>query len=403
MHKSLYFDYNATTPVDPRVYQAMEPYFQIYFGNPASQLHSKGWEAQSAVDLAREKVAQLIGAQTSEIAFTASATESNNWALKGLVDFFKEEYPGQVPHVLSTQVEHASVREPLLNLRQKGLVEVDFLPVTPEGFVTIEQLEKHRKPHTRILSVIWVQNEVGTIQNMKALAEWAQKYNIILHTDATQAVGKIEVNVTDTPVSLLSFSGHKIYGPKGIGALYIRKRKPKVILRPLLHGGQQESLGRSGTLNVPGIVGLGEACSLAQKEFSENSTRARKQASWFWSELKSQFPALQLNGPSLESRTPYNLNITFPNIQSFELLPLISPLCASGGSACSSGQLQGSSVLQALGAPSQEGSTTLRLSHGRMTTNQEFEKALEILSNALKTLGFLERSRSSQSLTTVLK
>jgi cysteine desulfurase len=403
MQKSYYFDYNATTPVDPRVFDAMRPYFESHFGNPASQLHQKGWEAKTACDVAREKVAKLIHATPDEIAFTGGSTESNNWALKGLIAFLKEENPQSPLHVLTSNVEHASVREPLLYLKNHAGLEVDFLPVDKKGFITVEQLEKARKPHTKILSLIWVHNEIGIIQNMKAIAEWALQHGIYLHTDATQAVGKIEVNVQEVPVSLLSFSGHKLYGPKGIGALYIRRLNPKVILRPLLHGGGQEKLGRSGTLNVPGIVGLGEACALAEKEMQLDYARVLDLMENFWTQFKSEFPRARLNGPDVGTRTAFNLNFTLPGVQSFQLMPLIPDLCLSGGSACNSGNLQGNPVLLALGHNPDDPSVSLRMSAGRMSSREDFDGALTSLRKALKLLDFQSLPKDSHGLTTVLE
>jgi cysteine desulfurase len=274
MQNSIYLDFNATTPVDPRVLEAMIPYFNFQYGNPASQLHSKGWEAKAAVESSRERVAALIGASPQEICFTMGSTESNNWALKGLIDFLQDEKPNEPVHVLTSNIEHASVREPLLYLQRKGQIELDLVPVDSEGLIRVETLEKYRKPHTQLLSLIWVHNEIGSIQNVSEISQWAQKYGIYFHSDATQAVGKIEVNVQKIPISLLSFSGHKIYGPKGVGCLYIRGAKPKVTLRPLLHGGGQESLGRSGTLTVRGIVGIGVACELAKTDMKSDWQKA---------------------------------------------------------------------------------------------------------------------------------
>lgn len=387
MQKPIYLDYNATTPLDPRVLEAMTPYWNISFGNPASQIHSKGWEAKKAVETAREKVAHLLNCQPAELAFTTGSTESNNWALKGLVEQLLEEHPEEKIHVLTSNIEHASVREPLLYLQRKGLIEVDFLPVTPEGFITLEALETARKPHTKIVSLIWVHNELGTIQDMKAIADWAQKNNLYLHTDATQAVGKMKVDLQELPISLLSFSAHKFYGPKGIGALFIRQHNPKVLIKPLLHGGGQEKLGRSGTSNVPLVVGLGAACEIAQKEMQADWDRIAKLSQNFWKKLSETFQAAQLNGAN-KHRSVYTLNVTFPGVEAFGILPKIQGLCASGGSACSSDSLQANPVLTAIGHSPDDTSVTLRLSLGKMTTPEEMDQAYEILHKALKSLNF---------------
>ena len=403
MHKSLYLDNNATTPLDSRVYDAMKSYFEVYFGNPASQLHLKGREAKEAVESARQKVANLIHAKPQEISFTAGATEANNWALKGLVDSLKEQNPESPIHVLTSNIEHASVKEPLLYLRKKGIIEVDFLPVDNQGFLSLETLEKYRKPSTKILSLIWVHNEIGTIQNLKAIAEWAKKHDIIVHTDATQAVGKINVNLEEIPVSLLSFSAHKLYGPKGVGALYVRSENPKITLTPLLHGGGQEALGRSGTLNVPSIVGLGEACAIAEKEMKSDWEKIKILTTHFWENLKKEFPEIRLNGPDIKTRTAYNLNITFHGIQGSEILPMIESLCVSGGSACSSGNVQGNPVLIAIGHNPNDPSVSLRISAGKTNTQEDFDTAFATISNSLKLLDFSKRKEGSQNLTTMLK
>ena len=404
MHKSVYLDNNATTPLDPLVYRAMEPYFEVQFGNPSSQLHQKGWEAKAAVESSRKKVASLLKCSADEIAFTAGATESNNWALKGLIESLKDQAPEKPLHVMTSNIEHASVKEPLLYLQKKGVVEVDFLPVNKLGFLDIETLEKYRKPSTRIVSLIWVHNEIGTIQNLKEIAEWAVKNNIYLHTDATQAVGKIEIDLQKIPVSLLSFSAHKLYGPKGVGALFIRQRPSKVVITPLLHGGGQESLGRSGTLNVPSIVGLGVACEIAEKQMQSDWEKALTGASKFWTQLKKEFPAVRLNGPEVGVRTAYNLNITLPGVSGEELLPQIqSGLCVSGGSACTSGNVQANPVLLALGHNPHDASVSLRLSSGRMNSDEDFDLAFATLSKALKSLHFGKREQGSLGLPTMLK
>lgn len=380
----------------------MKPYFEVIFGNPASQLHQKGWEAKSAAEEARKKVADLIGADLSEVTFTAGATESNNWALKGLVDSLieKDSLRAEPFHVLTSNIEHASVREPLLYLRKKGLIQVDFLPVNKQGFLNLETIKKFRKPGTKLISLIWVHNEIGTIQNIQEIALWAQQNGIIFHSDATQAVGKIEVNVQETPISMLSFSAHKLYGPKGVGALYVHKSVGPI--SPLLHGGGQESTGRSGTLNVPAIVGFGTACELARIEQKIDWQRMQSLMAEFWTQLKSDFPGVELNGPPIGLRAAHNLNITLPGIQGADLLPLIQPICVSGGSACSSGHLQGNPVLLALGHNPEDSSVSIRISAGRMTTQEDFRQAQQVLSDALNALSFNQRNPSSQCERTVI-
>ncbi len=391
MSHNIYFDNNATTPLDSRVFEAMKPYFDICYGNPASQLHQKGWEAKEAVEMARKKVAQLIHAKPEEITFTAGSTESNNWALKGLIESLKEKNPLEPLHILTSNIEHASVKEPLLYMKKKGLIDIDFLPVDSQGFLSLETLKKNCRSSTKVISLIWVHNEIGTIQNLKEIAAWAQENHIYLHTDATQAVGKIEVNMDENPISLLSFSGHKLYGPKGIGALYTRSLNPKITLHPLLHGGGQEISGRSGTLNVPSIVGLGKACEIAQLEMKNDWIKTSQLMTDLWNNLKSEFPQIKLNGPKVGTRTVYNLNLTLPGIQGSDILPHLQNLCVSGGSACSSGNLQGNPVLLAIGHNPNDTSVSLRISSGRMTTNEDFQKAFNEISKALKSLRFNEK------------
>ncbi|MBO9666429.1 MAG: cysteine desulfurase, partial [Bdellovibrio sp.] len=261
--QGIYFDYNATTPVDPQVYSAMEPYFKEYFGNPASAAHHWGWAAENATQKARMQVASLIGAKASEITFTSGATESNNWVMFGLLSKLREENPTGPIHFITSNVEHSSIMKGMDALKKLN-VEVDFLPVNNHGQVEVATVLKAIKPHTKLMSFIWVNNEIGTINPIPEIAKVCKENQIYLHTDATQAIGKIPVNVNEMGIDLMSFSGHKIYGPKGVGALYIRSQNPKVVLNPLIYGGGQEKGLRSGTLNVPAIVGLGVASEICK-------------------------------------------------------------------------------------------------------------------------------------------
>jgi cysteine desulfurase len=384
---SLYFDYCASTPVDHRVREAMEPYWSQQFGNPASLLHEKGWQAQAAVQSSRKKVAQLLCCQPEEVVFTSGATESNNWALKGLVSNLKKREPHLRPHVITTPFEHTSVAEVLNFLVQEGQIELSYAPVNSEGLVQLADLEALLKPNTRILSIMWCQNEIGSQQNMDEIASWTKRNNLILHSDATQMVGKYPINLKTTAVDLLSFSGHKIYGPKGIGALFIRKQDPRLNLSPLLHGGLQEPLGRSGTLNVPGIVGLGRACEICEKEMLQDLSHATKLHELFYSELKKNFSEqIIFNSPELHS-SKYLINITVPDLSPEDLLPQLVRLCLSTGSACRSLNTNLSPALTALGrGNSKFPSTHLRISWGRMTSLEEAQEACEILVKSLKSL-----------------
>lgn len=384
----VYLDYNSTTPMDPRVHAKMHPFFELSFGNPASQSHAKGWQAAREVEEARNEVAQLLNCKPQEITFTNGATESNNWAIKGLIQAIHTENPSQKVHVLTTSIEHASVSEPLKYLEKKGLIELTEVPVDTLGMIHVSSLEKLKKTNTRLLCVIWCQNEIGTIQNMPEICQWANANDIFVLSDATQAVGKLNVDLSLTQVSMLSFSGHKIYGPKGSGVLYTRQTDPKVLLEPLLHGGGQEKLGRSGTLNVPSIVGLGEACKMARLQKTQDFEMAVKWDHFLQSTLKKEFQnKIKFNG-NLAQKSPYVLSITLNKIQSFQLLPKIQNLCVSAGSACGSGNMKASATLMAIGHNPDDLSMTLRISHGRMTTEVDISEATETLVKALKSLDF---------------
>lgn len=384
----VYLDYNSTTPMDSRVHAKMQPFFDLHYGNPASQSHAKGWQAASEVEEARKEVALLLNCKPQEITFTNGATESNNWAIKGLVHSILTENPTEKIHVLTTSIEHASVSEPLKYLERKGLIELTEVPVDSLGMIQIAILEKLKKANTRFLCVIWCQNEIGTIQNMTEICQWAKAHDLLILSDATQAVGKLNVDLNATQVSMLSFSGHKIYGPKGSGVLFTRQMDPKVLLEPLLHGGGQEKLGRSGTLNVPGIVGLGEACKIARLQKAQDFENALLRDQLLQSTLKKEFPNnIKFNG-HLAQKSPYVLSVTLNKIQSFQLLPKIQNLCVSTGSACGSGNMKASPTLMAIGHNQNDLSMTLRISHGRMTTEVDISEAVETLVKALKSLDF---------------
>jgi cysteine desulfurase len=305
-----------------------------------------------------------------------------------LVQAIKTENPNEKIHVLTTSIEHASVSEPLKYLEKKGLIELTEVPVDSLGMIQISALQKLKQSNTRLLCVIWCQNEIGTIQNMNEICQWATANNILVLSDATQAVGKLPVDLKLTPVSMLSFSGHKIYGPKGSGVLFTRLSHPKILLEPLLHGGGQEKLGRSGTLNVPGIVGLGEACRIAKLQKEQDFKSAFERDQILQSTLKKEFKnKIRFNG-NLAQKSPYVLSVTLDKIQSFQLLPKIQNLCVSAGSACGSGNMKTSPILMAIGHDQNDLSMTLRISHGRMTTEVDIHEALETLVKSLKSLDF---------------
>lgn len=379
--KGIYLDYNATTPVDPQVFYALEPYLKEHFGNPSSASHHWGWTAENAVTKARAQVASLIGAKSLEVTFTGGATESNNWIIFGLISKIREENPYEPIHFLTSCVEHSSIMK-AMGAAQKMGVEVDFLPVNRFGQVEVETVRKAIKPHTKLMSFIWVNNEVGSINPIPEIASLAKEHKIYLHTDATQAAGKIPVNVTEMGIDLMSFSAHKIYGPKGVGALYIRSKDPKVQINPLIYGGGQERGLRSGTLNVPGIVGFGVAAEICQKNLSLESARMTELRHFLWQKLQVAIPGVRLNGHPTE-RAPNNLNITLPGHKTEMLLPRLQKLGVSTGSACGTGAMVISHVLTGMGLTPEETQCSLRLSLGRWTTEEELLRAVEILKGSI--------------------
>lgn len=376
----IYLDYNATTPLDPEVFEAMRPYFLEHFGNPASGQHAWGWTAQAAVEAARTEVAQLIGADNEEIVFNSGATEGNNTVLFGVYHQCRAENPDLPIHIIVTQVEHSSVLKAALSLRDLG-VEVDLAPVDSEGRVSPATIEKLIKPHTRLISALWVNNEVGSINPIREIGELARNHKIYFHTDATQAVGKIPVNLQELPVDLLTFSGHKIYGPKGVGVLFMRAKSPHVTLHPLLCGGGHERGRRSGTLNVPAIVGLGKAAQLERLHGARESERLSRLRERFVSQVLETIPGARLNGPR-HDRSPINMSLTFPGHPIDTRLPRLLKLGFSTGSACSAGRTAVSHVLSAIGLNEDDATCTLRLSIGRWTTELELTTTLEILRDA---------------------
>lgn len=377
----IYLDYNATTPVDPRVFAAMEPYFKELFGNPASAGHHWGWAAENAVSKARMQVASLIGAKPLEITFTSGATESNNWVIFGLLSKLRESHPTDPIHFITSNVEHSSIMKAMAAAEKMG-VEVTYLPVNKFGQVELGNVQAAIKPHTKLMSFIWVNNEIGSINPLPAIAKIAKEHRIYLHTDATQAIGKIPVNAAEMGIDLMSFSGHKIYGPKGVGALFIRGKDPKVQINPLIYGGGQERGLRSGTVNVPAVVGLGSACELCQQNLETENVEMTRLRDFLWRHLQELLPGVRLNGHPTD-RSPANLNITLPGIKTERLLPHLQKLGVSTGSACGTGTMTVSHVLSGLGLSTDEIQCSLRLSLGRHTTQEELLTAIQILASAV--------------------
>ncbi len=358
-------DYQATTPVDPRVFEAMRPYFCELFGNPASKSHSYGWRAEDAVEKARRQVAELIGAQPKEIVFTSGATESNNLAIKGVVD----GYADRGNHVITVATEHKGVLDVCKHLKN---AEVTILPVSIDGLIDLDQLRAAITDRTVLISVMIANNEIGVLQNVREIGKIAKERGVLMHSDGTQGAGKIPVDVIADNIDLLSMSGHKIYGPKGVGALYVRSRDPRVKLAEQMNGGGHEHGMRSGTLNVPGIVGLGEACAIAKAEMAEESKRTAALRDRLREKLMAELDQVYVNG-SIEHRLPNNLNMSFACVDSESLLMGIHDVAVSSGSACSSATVEPTHVLKALNIGPERALSAIRFGIGRFTTQEEVD------------------------------
>jgi cysteine desulfurase len=378
--KPLYLDYHATTPLDPRVLEAMLPYFTERFGNPHSKQHAWGWEARDAVEAARAQIAALINASASEIVFTSGATESNNLALRGVTD----AHSGGPRHVITVATEHKSVLDVCHGFEAGGCA-VTVLGVDAGGTIDLDDLKRALRPDTVLVSVMTANNEIGTLQPMAAIGAIVQAHGALLHTDAAQGAGKVPIDVQAMQIDLLSLTGHKFYGPKGCGALFIRKRKPRIALAPQVAGGGQENGLRSGTLNVPGIVGLGCAAEICRLEMPEESARLRALRDRLLDGLRAQLPELRVNG-TLAERLPHNLHVSFDGIEGEALLMALGDLAVSTGSACSSGSQALSHVLQAIGATSQRSGASIRFGLGRSTTAHDVDFAVERVTTVVKAL-----------------
>jgi cysteine desulfurase len=378
----VYLDYQATTPTDPRVVAAMLPYFTEIFGNPHSS-HRFGKAAETAVEAARGQVASLIGADPREIVFTSGATEANNLAIKGAARFLRDVRGAEKDYVVTLAIEHKCVLESCARLAQEGFA-VDVLPVEASGLVDLGRLAAAIGPRTALVSVMAVNNEIGTIQPIAAIGALCRERGVLFHTDAAQAVGKIPVDVEAMAIDLLSISGHKLYGPKGIGALYVRRR-PRVRLTPLIDGGGQERGFRSGTLPAPLCVGFGEACALAQREMAQEASRLAALRRRLLTALCAALPGTRLNGAA-EPRVAGNLNLTFPGIDAERLLEDCDMVAASTGSACSSASVEPSYVLRAIGLDETAARAAVRIGLGRFTTETEVDFAADALIAAVRRL-----------------
>jgi cysteine desulfurase len=379
----VYLDYQATTPTDPRVVAAMLPYFTEKFGNPHSTSHRFGREAAEAVEQARGEVASLIGAEPREIVFTSGATESNNAAIKGAVRFLRDERHSDKNHIVTVATEHKCVLETCRQLERDGFA-ITILPVGGDGLLDLDRLADALGPRTALVSVMAANNEIGAIQNLAAIGALCRARGVLFHSDAAQAVGKIPLDVETMQIDLLSISGHKLYGPKGIGALYVRRR-PRVRLVPLIDGGGQERGFRSGTLPPPLCVGLGQACAIAQAEMVAETVAIGELRRRFFTALRNRIPGIRLNG-SAAHRLAGNLNVTFEGVDADALLETCQTVAASTGSACSSASVEPSYVLRALGLDEATARSSLRLCVGRFTTAAEIDFAVDALAAAVEHL-----------------
>jgi len=376
----IYMDNHATTPCDPRVVQEMLPYFTEKFGNAASRNHQFGWEAEAAVEKAREQVAKLIGATPKEIVFTSGATESDNLAIKGVAEMYKEK--GN--HVITAVTEHKAVLDTCKRLEKYGY-RVTYLPVQENGLINLDDLKRAIDDKTILVTIMFANNEIGVLQPVEEIGKICRERGVLFHTDAVQAVGKVPVDVNKQNIDMASISGHKIYGPKGVGALYVRRRNPRVQLVPIIDGGGHERGMRSGTLNVTGIIGLGKACELCMQELAEETKRLSGLRDRLKDKIFSQLDEVFING-SMEHRLPGNINISFAYVEGESLLMGINDIAVSSGSACTSATLEPSYVLKALGAGDDLAHSSIRFGIGRFNTEAEVDYVAERVIDTVKRL-----------------
>ncbi len=378
MKKPIYLDYSATTPVDPRVAAKMIPYLTEQFGNPASRSHAFGWESEKAVEEAREEVARLVNCDAKEIVWTSGATESINLALKGVANFYKQK--GK--HLVTVKTEHKATLDTMRELERAGF-EVTYLDVEADGLVDLQKFKAALRPDTILASVVYVNNEIGVVQDVPAMGEICRERGIIFHVDAAQATGKIAIDLATLKVDLMSFSAHKTYGPKGVGALFVR-RKPRVRIEAQMHGGGHERGMRSGTLPTHQIVGMGEAFRLARLEMASDNERIRTLRDRLWKGL-SEIDEVYLNG-DLQRRVPHNLNVSFNFVEGESLIMAIKDVAVSSGSACTSASLEPSYVLRALGRSDELAHSSIRFTVGRFTTAEEIDYTVELVKRKIAKL-----------------
>jgi cysteine desulfurase len=380
MKLPIYLDNHATTRVDPRVVDAMLPYFTERFGNAASRNHEFGWEAEQAVDKARKQIADLIGANAKEIIFTSGATESDNLAIKGVAEMYAEK--GN--HIITVVTEHKAVLDTCKKLEKSG-VRVTYLPVMGDGLIDLQMLKEAFTDKTILVTIMYANNELGVLQPVREIGKLCRERGVLFHTDGVQAIGKVPVNVNTDNIDLMSISGHKIYGPKGVGALYVRRRNPRVQITAQIDGGGHERGMRSGTLNVPGIVGLGEACELCRREMDVEIPRLRALRDRLKEKLQAGLDEVYING-SMEHRLPHSLNMSFAYVEGESLLMGINDVAVSSGSACTSATLEPSYVLKALGVGDDIAHSSIRFGIGRFNTEEEIDYVADKVIDVVKKL-----------------
>src|SRR5580658_3468669 len=399
MKLPIYLDNHATTRMDPRVFETIRPYFLEVFGNAASRNHSFGWEAEQAVDKARKQIADLIGATPKEIIFTSGATESDNLAIKGVAEMYAEK--GN--HIITAVTEHKAVLDTCKKLEKNGF-RITFLPVMGDGLIDLEMLKEAITDKTILVSIMYANNELGVIQPIREIGKICRERGVLFHTDGVQAVGKVPINVNADNIDLMSISAHKLYGPKGVGALYVRRRNPRVQSTAQIDGGGHERGMRSGTLNVPGIVGLGEACELCNREMETETVRLRYLRDKLRAKLEAGLDEVYING-SMEHRLPHSLNMSFAYVEGESLLMGINDIAVSSGSACTSATLEPSYVLKALGVGDDVAHSSIRFGIGRFNTEEEIDyvaaKLIDVVNKLRELSPLYEMAKEGIDLSTV--
>ena len=380
MKTPIYLDNHATTQMDPRVLEAMIPYFTKYFGNAASRNHEFGWVAEQAVDKARKQIADLIGASPREIIFTSGATESDNLAIKGVAEMYAE----RGNHIITAATEHKAVLDTCKKLEKNGC-RVTYLPVKGDGLIDLDMLREAITDKTILVTIMYANNEIGVLQPVAEIGKICREKGVLFHTDGVQAIGKVPVDVNKDNIDLMSITGHKLYGPKGVGALYVRRKNPRVQITAQMDGGGHERGMRSGTLNVPGIVGLGEACAICQREMAEEAKRLMYLRDKLKARLEAELDEVYLNG-SWEHRLPHSLNLSFAYVEGESLLMGINDVAVSSGSACTSATLEPSYVLKALGLGDDIAHSSIRFGIGRFNTEEEIDYVADKLINVVRKL-----------------